>query len=177
MPKGKSTVEINGRIYDAKTGTLVSVSHSKTTVISSRRVIDGIVSPNNAHKLAPNLKPHSQAKPATKLHSATQKTKRLHPVATQKAKDTAPKLLLRSHRLTEASTLIRSVTRSPLITRHLDVSRTSFGNFTKAVEAIITSKPSDMAPPMPKLPNRFGRVPSVSDIRPKPTQEAVVRPQ
>jgi len=124
MTPKQSQVEINGRIYDAKTGELISVTHSKTSVVKRRKVIDGFTRPHSSGQVHNSSvmpkKPHVQAPMAKKMHAPVQKTKRLHPSLSGMHKSTSD---IKRHKPSRAELITRQqkaqeVERSKLINRH-----------------------------------------------------------
>ena len=84
MPAGDAIIEINGKKYNAETGQQLSsgqVTHTSEQKRTRGLMIDGFSAPHKTRKKTP---------PATALHQAQQKSKKLHAAA---AKKSAPKAI------------------------------------------------------------------------------------
>jgi len=123
MTAKPTQVEINGRVYDAKTGEILSISHSKKTVVKRQKSIDGFISPAAARPIrntsALPKKPRHAAPPAKGLHEVGQKTKRLHPAMSGVHRPSGIKRHKPStHKLRRRKASAASVQQSKLVNRH-----------------------------------------------------------
>lgn len=153
MADNKSRLEINGRIYDAKTGRLLRVEKSKASVVRSHQVIDGIVRTNNKRVHRPAVQ-----KPAQSVHAKKQSTKRLHPALAQKQKPSKVKRFSHSQQATAKKlAAAKSISRSRHIARHARV-------VDEEPAAVTHVDEHGVKPPSPIMKQKTGR--SLTQMKP-----------
>jgi len=172
MKEGKSQVEINGRVYDAKSGRLMSLKHSKNTV-STKKVIDGVMkpasSPHNSPKLDLTKSRVTTVQQSQSVHQRSQKTQRLHPAIRETAKAAMDKANTIKRFSSKSTNFKRSQRasnqpKSKLINRH-DLKPTE-----QSVAPPAVTNDNSIAPPLPVM---FSKRPKVVDniAPPQSTQE------